>query len=175
MNEDKLTRSWWAPRPCSLIGLMKTIKLAVDDTRDSQTTSGLGRKGPEPRSVLGAPLILANKDMQRGATIPGTLLAGQRRDAWGALLQKGGPVPDFRRPLLEQQGGRKLPHKKSSALLMAPQMNHGKSGVATSRYRISIGSGRSPDSCQQPLAKRSSCDPDCQASRQSPGNTGLNL
>ena len=60
---------------------MKTIKLAIDDTKDSQTTSGLGRKGPEPRSVLGAPLILANKDMQRGAAIPGTLLAGHRGDA----------------------------------------------------------------------------------------------
>ena len=45
-------------------------KVAIDDTKDSQTTSGLGRKGPEPRSVLGAPLVLANKDMQRGAAIP---------------------------------------------------------------------------------------------------------
>ena len=81
MNEHKLTRSWCAPRPRSLIGLMKTIKLAVDDTKDSQTTSGLGRKGPEPRSVLGAPLILANKDMPRGAATLRTLLAGHRGDA----------------------------------------------------------------------------------------------
>ena len=155
MNEHKLTRSWCAPRPCSLIGLIKKIKLAVDDTKDSQTTSGLGRKGPEPRSVLGAPLFLANKDIQRGATLPGTLLAGQRGDAWEALLQKGGPVPDFRRPLLEQQGGGKLPRKKSSALPISPQMNHGKSGMPTSRCRTSIGSGRSPDSYQQPPARRS--------------------
>ena len=38
-------------------------------------------------------------------------------------------------------------------LPMAPQMNHGKSGTATSRYRTSIGSGRSPDSCQQGPAR----------------------
>ena len=86
--------------------------------------------------------------------------------------RKGGRSQIFE-DLCLSSTGKKLPQKKSSELLMARQMNHGKSGTATSRYRTSIGFGYSPDSCQQAPARRASCDPYCQASRQSPGNNGL--
>ena len=75
------------------------------------------RTGPEPRSALGAPLILANKD-------PFVIQIHQRK---------------------------RLQHR--CELLMARQVNQGKSGTATRKSRSSIGSWHSPYSRQQGPAR----------------------
>ena len=66
-------------RPRSLIS-NENDKVLIDDGKTLRQHQGLARKGPgQPRSVLGAPLILANKDLQGGHVKGSIVMAISRK------------------------------------------------------------------------------------------------
>ena len=114
--------------------------------KNSQIKSGVGRKGPEPRLVLGAPLILANYDLQRSRVITQLSRRWQSSDLPAAKRKSRTSIGSGSSPTVPPCFG-------------IPKGSQATSGVGRQGPEPRLALGAPPYSCQLRLAKRSPCEP----------------